>query len=68
MPGETLRTVPTPGEPVMRGPDASVLRPVAPADVDAEGDVRELAVTALRTSALAAQAWGAAPTAFPGLP
>ncbi|MCL8250227.1 hypothetical protein AERO_02435 [Aeromicrobium fastidiosum] len=52
----------------MRGPDASVLRPVAPADVDAEGDVRELAVTALRTSALAAQAWGAAPTAFPGLP
>ncbi|KQX75439.1 ferritin-like domain-containing protein [Aeromicrobium sp. Root472D3] len=34
----------------------------------AEGDVRELAVTALRTSALAAQVWGAAPTAFPGLP
>ena len=34
----------------------------------AEGELRELAVTALRTSALAEQTWGATPKAFPGLP
>jgi hypothetical protein len=34
----------------------------------AEAGLRELAVTALRTSAVAEQTWGAPPTAFPGLP
>jgi hypothetical protein len=34
----------------------------------AEADLREFAVGALRTSALAEQTWGAAPKAFPGLP
>lgn len=34
----------------------------------AEGDLRGDAVTSLRTSALAEQSWGAAPSAFPGLP
>ncbi|MET0819542.1 MAG: ferritin-like domain-containing protein [Aeromicrobium sp.] len=34
----------------------------------AEGDLRAYAVTALRTSALAEQTWGATQKAFPGLP